>query len=409
MNKRLRAALVATSALALTGCSSYQGLNSLSLPGDVGTGSDSYQVQVQLDSADNLVANVPVMVDDVNVGTVTKVALQGWTPTLTLSLGKDVKLPANVEAKLGQTSLLGSKHIELIPPVERPAEGTLQPGAIIPESRSQRYPETEDVLSGVSLLLNGGGLQNAQTITAELNHLFGGREQDIRDFLTQINVFTTGLDQQKGDIVSALQGMDRLSSTLAPQTKTIETALETLPGGLATLRQEEPAINGALQSLGRSGQSMQPLADEGSDQLRHVLAELDPALKNTADAGQPDVIKALNYVPFGVFSLPYVPTIFRGDAINASITFDFTNENIDKNFLTGTPAAGMLGNIDRMLHDPGHQAANPLLPFSDNRSKAPRHSSKQPASEKPALPNVAPQGTPPAGGFVPPLPLKLGG
>jgi phospholipid/cholesterol/gamma-HCH transport system substrate-binding protein len=426
MKRAVLAALAATSALALTGCSSYQGLNSLPLPGDVGTGSGSYQVTVKLDSADNLVANVPVLVGDVNVGTVTKVALDDWTPTLTLRLGRDVRLPANVEATLGQTSVLGSKHIELAPPADRPAEGTLLDGAVVPESRTHRYPETEDVLAGVSLLLNGGGLQNAQTITTELNHLFGGREQQVRDFLTQINTFTTGLDAQKGDIISALQGMDRLGRTLAPQTQTIATALQTLPQGLATLRAEEPAITTALHSLGRSGQSIQPLADEGSDQLRGVFHELEPALRHTADAGQPDVMKALNYVPFGVFPLPYVPTTFRGDAINASLTFDFTNENIDKNFLGGTPLAGVLGNIDRVLRGqgPGKRTASPLLPSMGSPAAnpplpAPALPGLGDPTPPPALGGTTPApglgrkapstGDRPAGGLVAPLTSKLGG
>src|SRR5882757_3110370 len=187
------AALITT--LTVTGCADYKGINSLTLPGTVGTDSDSYQVTMTLKDAANMVPNTPVLINDATVGTVTKVALDGWTPVLTLSLRKDIKLPANGTASLAQTSLLGSKHVALGFPNDQPPQGTLEPGARIPEERSKRFPQTEEVLAGVSLLLNGGGLQHVQTITTELNRALGGRENDARDFLTQLNDFTSGLDK----------------------------------------------------------------------------------------------------------------------------------------------------------------------------------------------------------------------
>jgi phospholipid/cholesterol/gamma-HCH transport system substrate-binding protein len=66
-----RIVIGALAALCLSGCTPYTGINSLSLPGTVGTGSDSYQIKVQLANANDLVANTPVFVNDINVGTVT--------------------------------------------------------------------------------------------------------------------------------------------------------------------------------------------------------------------------------------------------------------------------------------------------------------------------------------------------
>ena len=152
MKRSLLAVVVATATLGLTGCTPYTGINSLPLPGTEGTGPNSYEIKVQLHDADDLVANTPVFVNDINVGTTTLVALDGWTPTLTLSLKNNVKLPANATAALAQTSLLGSKHIDLITPPN--PQGTLQPGATIKEDMVHQFPETEDLLAGVSVLLN---------------------------------------------------------------------------------------------------------------------------------------------------------------------------------------------------------------------------------------------------------------
>lgn len=390
-------------ALCLTGCS-YQGINSLTLPGDEGTGDGSYQITVQLAQADNLVANVPVMVNDVNVGTVTKVGLDGWTPTLTVSLGKDVTLPANVIARLGQTSLLGSKHLELADPPGVAPEGRLQPGALVPETRSANYPETEDVLASVSLLLNGGGLQNFQVIVGELNRALGGRTDDVRDLLTQLDNFSGGLDQQKGDIIAALHGLDRLGGALAPHTGVIEDALRTLPDGLATLHDEEPALVHTLHALGRAGDKFAPFSDDGLHPLRQTIGDLRPVLEQTAGT-QDSMISALKLLPFVIFPLETVSHEFRGDAVNLAVTLNLTNEALDKGFLGGTPAAGTLSQADKLLHSPALQAVNPLLlPLTGQQPRPAGSGHSESSGPAPGLGHAGP-----GGGLLPPIAPKLGG
>ena len=50
------------------------------------------------------------------VGTVRKIELKDWVPTLTLSVDPQVQLPANATAKIGQSSILGTQHVELAAP-----------------------------------------------------------------------------------------------------------------------------------------------------------------------------------------------------------------------------------------------------------------------------------------------------
>ncbi|NMH98272.1 MCE family protein [Pseudonocardia acidicola] len=396
----LLAATAVATTLVMSGCSSYKGINSVSLPGTVGTGKDSYQVTMKLDNAANLVPNSPVMLNDVNVGTVTDVSLDGWTPVVTLSLKNDVKLPANAVAKLGQTSLLGSQHIDIGPPTDVAPEGNLPPGGQIEEDRSSRYPQTEEVLAAVALLLNGGGLQHVQTITTELNRALGGREQDVRNLLGQLDTFTGGLDKQKSGIIAAIQGLDRLGGTLGPQMDQVDHALQVLPQGLQTLNEEEPDLVKALDALGRASDSIAPFAKDGSEQLRGVLNELRPVLKGTADA-QGDVITALKLLPFVVFPLDEIPYAFRGDYVNILLTLDLTTEQLDKMLLAGTPAAGALAGVTKAVantdlrQNPAMQANNPLLPQALGAPAAPA-----PAAPAPVGPAPAPaqsSGTPPTG------------
>ncbi len=125
MRRMLTGALVAACLTAIPGCE-WQGLNSLSLPGSEGTGDGSYTIQAQLPDVVVIQRNTRVRVADVNVGNVTKIEVQDWHALVTMRIDGNVHLPANSTAKVGQTSLLGSMHIELAPPADQPPAGRTQ-------------------------------------------------------------------------------------------------------------------------------------------------------------------------------------------------------------------------------------------------------------------------------------------
>jgi virulence factor Mce-like protein len=110
-------AVTAASALALGGCgfSPYD----LPLPGGADLGNHPYTVKVQFRDVLDLVPQSGVRVNDIAVGKVTSIKLDGWTALVTLKINKDAKLPDNAEATIRQTSLLGEKFVSLAPPTEQ--------------------------------------------------------------------------------------------------------------------------------------------------------------------------------------------------------------------------------------------------------------------------------------------------
>ena len=87
--------------------------------------------------------------------------LKNWVATLTLDLDKGVKLPKNATAKIGQTSLLGSQHVELAAPPD-PSPQPLKNGDTIPLKNSSAYPTTEQTLASIAMVLRGGGIPNLE-------------------------------------------------------------------------------------------------------------------------------------------------------------------------------------------------------------------------------------------------------
>ena len=141
--------MVVVVAAQLSGCG-WRGLNSIPLPGTEGGGPGSYTIQAQMPDVDNIEQNSRVRVGDVTVGNVTKIERQGWHALLTMTINGDVNLPANATATVGQTSLLGSLHVELAPPANVAPEGKLRDGSVIPLSSGAMYPSTEQTLAAIS-------------------------------------------------------------------------------------------------------------------------------------------------------------------------------------------------------------------------------------------------------------------
>ena len=121
---------------AASGCASWRGLNTLSLPGTQGGGPGAFEIQAQMPDISNLQPNARVRVADVTVGTVTKIERQDWHALLTMKLNGGVDMPANATIKLGQTSLLGSLHVELAPPTDASPERSASLGASRSSPRS---------------------------------------------------------------------------------------------------------------------------------------------------------------------------------------------------------------------------------------------------------------------------------
>ncbi|MGW3966208.1 MCE family protein [Amycolatopsis sp. NPDC005003] len=323
--KRVLAA-VTVGCLTLAGCSSgeFKGVYDLPLPGGADVGDHPYSVTVQFADVLDLVPQAAVKVGDVPVGRVREVRLggDGWTAETVLEVNGDVVLPANAVARLRQSSLLGEKFVELAPPdgeaQNASGNGRLANGATITLDRTNRNPEFEEIFGALSLLLNGGGIGQLQTINRELSKVMDGNEEQIRSFLSGVNTLMTDLDAHRSDITEALDGLNRLSATLANRHEQISGALTDLTPGLRTLTDQRTQLVSMLQSLDRLGTVATDVVDRSRADMVADLHALAPILQQLADAGK-DLPQSLQMLP--TFPFPdSVLNAVKGDYINAFIT-----------------------------------------------------------------------------------------
>lgn len=331
--RRGAAVLVAVMAVS-TGCG-FGGLNSLPLPGAVGRGSDATRYHVELANVSTLEPNSPVLVDDVVVGSVGTMTVRDWHADVEISVKPGVVIPANAVAKVGQTSLLGSMHLALDPPPGEPARGRLAPGSTLGLNSSSTYPSTEQTLSALSVVINGGGVGQIGDIVAELNAALNGRESEIRSLLTRLNDFVGVLADQRDNINATVDSLNRAAATFAGQRDVLTRALERIPPALDVLIAERPKLTAALQKLGEFSAVATGLVTDTRADLVRNLTNLEPTLRSLADVG-PQLDKALAYFTAFPYGQSTIDRAIRGDYLNQFIIFDITVPRLKKTLFLGT-------------------------------------------------------------------------
>ncbi|MFG3363416.1 MCE family protein [Streptomyces sp. NPDC048156] len=313
---------------------SFGGIEDLPLPGGADLGPHPYTITADMKDVLSLVPQSAVKVNDVAVGRVTDIRLASggsWAARVTLRINGDVELPVGTGARLEQSSLLGEKYVQLVTP--RNGTGSLHAGDRIPLSRTGRNTEVEEVFGALSLLLNGGGVNQLKTITTELNSALGGREPEVRSTLRRVNTLVTNLDDHRGDITAALDGVNQLSATLAHRKEDVGTVLTKLSPGLKTLKKQRGSLVTMLRSLDRLKGVAVDTIDAGKADMVADLKAIAPTLKALADAGKdlPDSLQVL-------LTYPFTDEVLRG------VKGDYLNAYLDVTAVPGTqlipPLAG---------------------------------------------------------------------
>jgi phospholipid/cholesterol/gamma-HCH transport system substrate-binding protein len=362
-----QALVLLVAALVLSSCG-WRGISNVAIPGGPGTGSGSYTLYVQVPDTLAINGNSKVMVADVFVGSIRAVNLKNWVATLTLGVDKSVKLPKNATAKIGQTSLLGSQHVQLAAP-PNPSPELLKDGDTIPLKNSSAYPTTEQTLASLSMILRGGGIPNLEVLQNEVYNIFKGRGDQIRAFLGKLDTFTDQLNQQRDDITHAIDSTNRLLVYVGGRADVLDRVLTDIPPLIKHFADTKNLLINAVDSVGRLSQAADQYLSEARGPLHTDLQSLQCPLKELGRAS-PYLIGALKLIFTQPYDIETIPKIFRGDYQNLSLTLDVTYSAVDNAFLTGTGLSGALRALEQSFgRDP--ETMIPDVRYTPNPNDAP--------------------------------------
>ena len=268
------------------------------------------------------------------MGSVGKMTFAHWHVDVEVSVSPEWWSRPTRSPAVGQTSLLGSMHIALDPPLGQPPTGRLQPGATIPLDKSSTYPSTEQTLASLAAVVNGGGLGQIGDVIHNFNAALSGHQDEIRDLLTRLDDFVGTLNDQRDNIIASIDALNRFADTRGPARCHHHRAAR-YPAGAGRADPRAPPHHdrsGQTAHLQRHGH---PIGQRRQADLVKNLQNLAPTIRALADVG-PDLDAVLAYVTHFPYTQDMIDRGVRGDYINVFAMIDLTVPRLKRTLFLGT-------------------------------------------------------------------------
>jgi phospholipid/cholesterol/gamma-HCH transport system substrate-binding protein len=296
MRKLALPACVAVSAVLLGSCA----LSLQSLPKITSNSSATYPVKAVFSNVLNLPDDAQVRIGAQVVGQVGQISTQNYQADLVLEIDKSIRLPVGTTAQIRFDNPLGDEYVLLAEPQVPTSSGGatdsavsyITAGSVIPESDTSTAPSVADTFAALSLVLNGGGINQLQVIIHELNNTFNGNQPQIRSFLTTIDKAVTSLAGGKVAIDNALSSIENLTHKLNGGRQTISTGINTLAPAIGVLASENTQISDLftqLSNLGTIGTRVARQSGENSVQDVRALLPVVQQLESVSSQIGPDL------------------------------------------------------------------------------------------------------------------------
>jgi phospholipid/cholesterol/gamma-HCH transport system substrate-binding protein len=208
-------------------------------------GRDAIELTATFDDVGDLVTDHEVRAGDVPIGLITDIELdEDNRARVTMSVRPDTGLPAETEAALNRTSLLGERFIDLRPIGEG---GSLSDGDHIVDTRV--ITDFEDLVASGDRVLSlvSSDQLNAAIETGAI--AFGGRGGLLGQFISDVEGFVGSYNEGSGDLVRLIDSLDGLATTLAPDAEVNAEGLAVLERASRVLEEEDDRLLDALADL----------------------------------------------------------------------------------------------------------------------------------------------------------------
>jgi phospholipid/cholesterol/gamma-HCH transport system substrate-binding protein len=247
-----------------------------------------------------------VQLADVPVGSVSSIALAGDKAKITMTFDNNVRIPADVTAAIARTTILGDQFVQLNVPKSQIGPGAasapqLANGAVI--AKTSTAADVEQFVQAGAEVFGAISTTELEQIIAAGGEGFTGQEASLKSFLANLTSVATTYAQHTDEITSAVNGLNTLTSTLAPASGTTATALDNLTKTAQILAQNSGQFETLLQSLDNLSTQGRSLLETYYPQIVTQLQTL-AAVSSQLAQHQSDLAGLLSEIPVADNALP---------------------------------------------------------------------------------------------------------
>lgn len=246
---------------------------------DLQGGCGGTEILARFHQVGDLVEDANVQSGDVQIGSVRRIALDkpNWVANVTMCLDETEQIPADVEAVVRTTSLLGEKFIDL--KIRSAGPPFLEDGDVIEVENTSKATELEDVFARLSAILGTGNLEQINRFTTAQANILRDHAGDLRKVLRKLRVFTGTLASRKEQIGGAVDNLDLVAKTVLDDSDVLRRFLRSFADSSAVLADQKDALQGLLASLDRFTRVSVSLLDETEEGLNRQFRDLRPVLR----------------------------------------------------------------------------------------------------------------------------------
>jgi phospholipid/cholesterol/gamma-HCH transport system substrate-binding protein len=251
-----------------------------------------HHYSAELADASELVRNNAVRLKDVQVGKVTSITVDGLHAKVGFTVGNDVHLPAETNAVVRQTSMLGEMFIDLEPN----GDGVLKDGTTIPLSRTRRAAQLEQVVSLGGQLVNQVTADNFNRMITTFDDAWGGNPERLQKLFDAMSGASNALDANRDQLGATIDKVEQVAAALSPHTAELAQSVNDFASGLR-------ALDAHRDQLGNFTTSLKHLSDQASDLLVNHEAKLAASGKQAKDVLD-QIVSNLDNFEKGLYALP---------------------------------------------------------------------------------------------------------
>jgi phospholipid/cholesterol/gamma-HCH transport system substrate-binding protein len=233
-------------------------------------GTPTYQVEARFASAQGVFPGAPVSLLGVKVGSVRQVQFQGTSVLVTIDVASSQPLPAGVDAQLVEPELLGEPDIELSPGYAGGA--TLEPGAVIPEDRTEVPATTDQLLDQLERVLGAIQPSSARQLVESLAADLQGEGAKLNSLLGNAAA-TVSLLASKGDDLGRLDGeLASITGTLRSHESELADLVTAYDTVSAVLVSHQQALGDSITQLADASEELAGFLSPNLRPIEHDVA-----------------------------------------------------------------------------------------------------------------------------------------
>lgn len=284
--------------------------------------SDQYEVTAEFTDATGLLKGDVVKAAGVTVGRVTGIDFVDGLAVVTLSIGSDIELPADLGAAIRYRNLIGQRMVVL---TESPdgGSGLTEDGDLIPIARTEPAFDLSVLFNSLRPLIRTTNPEDINIVTSELLQAMEGRGAEIESLIGNIATITHAIGSKNTELEVLLENVNTVTADLAGRDQQLTRTLGNIETFLTSISQGREDLAVAIDTLDEAARRLDRVVEENDGNIRAEVDDLAILLDAVNDKRAalkkavrrlPEVLRAVSRVnSYGEWSMVHLIDVCKDD------------------------------------------------------------------------------------------------